>query len=407
MSLLNKLGVGEVEVSGLRVLVRVDYNVPMSSGVIQDPRRILATVPTINLLLSRGAKIVTLLSHLGRPAGEVVSKYSLKPLIPCLSKALGREVIFAEDAVGAESLINSSPEGTVVLCENVRFHAEEEGKNTNEKPIAEFRGELSKLGDVFVLDAFAAAHRAHSSVVGVDLPVRAAGLLMQKELEYFGKALESPARPFLAILGGAKVKDKIQLIHNLLDKVDAMIIGGGMAFTFLKVAGIDIGASLFDDEGAKIVPEILQKAAEKNVTIHLPSDFVLASSFSADADTQVATSAQGIPEGWMGLDCGPQSNVEFAKVISQSGTVVWNGPLGVFEFPAFASGTKSGMDALIAATNNGTVSIIGGGDTASAAEKFGAAELVSHVSTGGGASLELLEGKQLPGVVALTDKSSL
>jgi phosphoglycerate kinase len=301
----------------------------------------------------------------------------------------------------------------VLLLENLRFHVEEEGKGVNaegakfkasKEAVASFAASLTRLGDVYVNDAFGTAHRAHASMVGVNLPVRASGFLLKRELEYFSKALEAPARPFLAILGGAKVADKIQLIMSLLDKVDEMVIGGGMAFTFKKVAGVAIGDSLFDEEGAKLVPGILAAAAAKGVKIHLPTDYVAADKFAADAATRTVSDAEGIPAGWRGLDVGPASSAAFCAAVGRARTIVWNGPAGVFEMPAFAAGTKALAEAVAAATaKNGAVSIIGGGDTATAAAMFGVEDKVSHVSTGGGASLELLEGKQLPGVTALTD----
>ena len=324
-------------------------------------------------------------------------------------------MVFLPDCVGAEveaACANPAP-GTVFLLENLRFHVEEEGKGVNaagekfkakKEDVAAFAASLTKLGDVYVNDAFGTAHRAHASMVGVKLPQRASGFLLKKELAYFAKALEAPARPFLAILGGAKVADKIQLIENLLDKVDEMVIGGGMAFTFKKVAhGVSIGDSLFDAEGAKLVEGILAKAAAKGVKIHLPVDYIAADKFDKDAATKLVTDAQGIGAGWRGLDVGPESAAAFSKVVERSKTIVWNGPAGVFEWPAFAAGTKSMAEAVVKATQGGAISIIGGGDTATAAEMFGVVDKVSHVSTGGGASLELLEGKELPGVTALTD----
>jgi len=320
-----------------------------------------------------------------------------------------------DDCVGdkVEQACANPESGSIILLENLRFHAEEEGKGKDEDgnkitPSAEevqaFRSSLSKLGDVYINDAFGTAHRAHSSMVGINLPIKAAGFLMDKELVYFSKALDNPERPFLTIMGGAKVNDKIQLIMNLLDKVDEMIIGGGMAYTFNKVLyDAKIGTSLYDEEGAKIVKDIMAKAKEKGVKIHLPVDSVTADAFSATANTGVATVQNGIPDNLMGLDIGPQTQVDFASVVKNAKTIVWNGPMGVFEFEAFANGTIAVMDAVVEATKAGATTIIGGGDTATAAVNFGAAEKVSHVSTGGGASLELLEGKTLPGVAALND----
>jgi len=302
----------------------------------------------------------------------------------------------------------------VFLLENLRFHPEEEGrvvnldgsikKSTNEE-VAHFRSQLSKLGDVFINDAFGTAHRAHSSMVGVDLPVKAAGLLMKKELEYFGKVLENPTKPFLSILGGAKVSDKIQIILSLLDKVDEMIIGGGMAYTFKKVIdNCEIGKSLFDVEGAKIVSKIMEKAKEKNVAIHLPIDFVIADKFDANAEIKIVSDSEGIPPDWMGLDIGPKSIQLFTEIVGRANTVIWNGPMGVFEFEKFSEGTKSVMDALVSGTQRGAICIVGGGDSAAYAAQSGKDILVSHVSTGGGATLELLEGKPMPGCTALSSK---
>lgn len=400
------------DIDGQRVLLRVDFNVPMKDGAITNTQRIDGAIPTIQAALDAGAKCVILMSHMGRPGGNVVPKYSLQPVVEVLEKRLGTSVTFLNDCVGTavQAACANPTKGSVILLENLRFHIEEEGKGTDSegekikaspKSVENFRDELTQLGDVFVNDAFGTAHRAHSSMVGVNLPAskRFAGLLMCKELEYFAMALDNPKRPFLAILGGAKVSDKIQLIDSLLDKVDEMIIGGGMAFTFKKViSGMAIGNSLYDGEGAKIVKDIMTKAEEKNVQIHLPCDFVCADKFSPDAATKVATDVEGIEEGWMGLDCGEKSNIVFAKVISRAKTVLWNGPAGVFEYDAFANGTKSLMDAVVKATEASAVTIVGGGDTATCCVKFNTEDKISHVSTGGGASLELLEGKVLPGV---------
>ncbi len=291
----------------------------------------------------------------------------------------------------------------MILLENLRFHAEEEQTNESDA-VKAFRSSLTRLADVYINDAFGTAHRAHSSMVGVDLPIKAAGLLMKRELDYFEKALNQPSRPFLAILGGAKVSDKIQLIENLLDRVDEIIIGGGMAYTFKKqMTGMKIGSSLYDEEGAKIVGKILDKAKQRNVTIHLPTDHTTGDKFAADAQVAVSIDAEGIPDGRMGLDIGPASAQAFADVVARAKTVIWNGPMGVFEFEAFAKGTKAVMDAAVKATAAGTLVIVGGGDTATAAAKMGTVKSLSHVSTGGGASLELLEGKALPGVVALNN----
>ncbi|OMH79422.1 Phosphoglycerate kinase [Zancudomyces culisetae] len=419
MSISNKVSVRDVDVSGKRVLMRVDFNVPLDSNqVITNNARIVAALPTINCVLDKGAAGVVLMSHLGRPDGKRTEKYSLKPVSVELEKLLNRKVTFLEDCVGeeVEKTCRNLSGGQVVLLENLRFHIEEEGSvkdkqgnktKAKEEDVKEFRRQLTSLGDVYVNDAFGTAHRAHSSMVGVDLPVKAAGLLMEKELAYFAQALEKPGRPYLAILGGAKVSDKIQLISSLLDKVDIMIIGGGMAYTFLKVTeNMAIGDSLFDQAGSEIVGKLMEQAKAKNVKIILPTDFVIADKFAPDANTSVVTTKDGIPQGWMGLDIGPDTRKAFADAISSAKLIVWNGPCGVFEFDKFALGTKATMDALISATKSSSdvVSIIGGGDTATAAAKWNVEDQFSHVSTGGGASLELLEGKTLPGVAALSNK---
>lgn len=411
-----KASIRDINVSGKRCLVRVDFNVPQdkATGAITNPQRIVAALPTLEYLLEQGASLV-LMSHLGRPNGERVPQFTLQPVAAKLEEMLGRPVKFLDDCVGpeVEAACAALQPGEVILLENLRFHIEEEGKAKREdgtKIVADpaavetFRASLTKLGDVFVNDAFGTAHRAHSSVVGVALPHKVAGFLMQKELDAFDAVLDNPKRPLLAILGGAKVADKIPLISNLLDKADAIIIGGGMAYTFKKIKdNLAIGESLFDAEGAKIVPELMAKAAERGVAIHLPTDFVCADRFAADAATQFADDVTGIPDGWMGLDCGPKSTSAFCDVIAGAGTIVWNGPAGVFEFDQFAAGTKAMAEAVAKATAAGAISVVGGGDTATAAKKFGVADKVSHCSTGGGASLELLEGKTLPGVATLDD----
>ena len=397
--------ISDLDLAGKRVLMRVDFNVPMQDGKITNPARIVAALPTIQYALEKGASVV-LMSHLGRPEGQRVETDSLAPVAKALEGLLGRSVRFLNDCVGPEieRVCSDLKPGTVVLLENLRFHKQEESKKQDDPAVQAFRASLTRLGDVYVNDAFGTAHRPHSSMVGVKLPA-AAGFLLQKELEYFGKALDNPERPFLAILGGKKVKDKIQLITNLIDKVDEMIIGGGMAYTFKKVCeGMSIGKSLFDEEGAKIVKDLLAKAEAHNVKVHFPTDYVIADSFSATATTKAATDQTGIPEGWEGFDCGPESRKRFREVVQRARTIVWNGPVGVFEFEIFAEGTKDLAMAVANATKSGATTIIGGGDTATAAEMFGVADKVSHLSTGGGASLELLEGKDLPGVAALPDK---
>jgi len=415
---LRKLGIQDLgleNVENPRVFIRVDFNVPMKGGKITNNQRIVAALPTLQYALEKGASII-LASHLGRPDGKRVESMSLKPVAKELESLLNKPVIFLDDCVGPEvekatSKENLAP-GSVVLLENLRFHAEEEGSGVNEagekfKPSADsvkaFRESLSKLGDFYVNDAFGTAHRAHSSMVGTTHEKKAAGFLMKKELDYFARALENPEKPFLSILGGAKVSDKIQLIDNLLDKVDEMIIGGGMAYTFKKVVfGVNIGSSLFDEKGAEIVKNLVEKAKKNNVKLHFPVDYITADSFKEDAKTGTADDESGIPDGWQGLDCGPKSRELFAEVIGRAKTIIWNGPVGVFEWDNFDAGTRAVMDAVVKATENGATTIIGGGDTATCAAKYGVEDKLSHVSTGGGVSLELLEGKTLPGVAILS-----
>ncbi|XP_075691955.1 phosphoglycerate kinase 1 [Rhinoderma darwinii] len=416
MSLSTKLTLDKVDVKGKRVVMRVDFNVPMKNNQITNNQRIKAAVPSIQHCLDHGAKSVVLMSHLGRPDGvPMPDKYSLAPVAKELKSLMKRDIVFLKDCVGAEveaTCADPAP-GTILLLENLRFHVEEEGKGkdaagnkTKADPakVEAFRASLSKLGDVYVNDAFGTAHRAHSSMVGVDLPQRAAGFLMKKELDYFAKALENPERPFLAILGGAKVKDKIQLINNMLDNVNEMIIGGGMAFTFLKVLNnMEIGTSLYDEEGAKIVKDLMAKAEKNSVRITLPVDFTTADKFDENATTGQASVSTGIPAGWMGLDCGPESMKLFVEAVGRAKQIVWNGPVGVFEWDKFAKGTKAVMDKVVEVTGKGCITIIGGGDTATCCAKWDTEDKVSHVSTGGGASLELLEGKVLPGVASLSN----
>ena len=406
----------DLTLSGQRVLIRVDFNVPQdkATGAITNNQRIVAALPTIRYALEQGAAVV-LMSHLGRPDGQKVAKYSLRPVAAELEKLLGRPVTFLDDCVGPAVEAACAPgalkPGDVVLLENLRFHIEEEGKakqadGTSKKAdpaaVAAFRASLSKLGDVFVNDAFGTAHRAHSSMVGVNLPQKAAGFLMEAELKAFGKVLDHPDRPLLAILGGAKIADKIPLIKNLIEKADKIIIGGGMAYTFYKqLQGVKIGNSLFDAEGAKIVGELVEKAKARGVELIFPVDFIAADKFSPDANTQPADLTTGIPDGWEGLDAGPKSIELYRAAILGSKTIIWNGPAGVFEFEKFAGATQAMADAIAEATANGATTVVGGGDTATAAKKFNVADKVTHCSTGGGASLEFLEGKVLPGVAFL------
>ena len=404
----------DLDLVGKRVFMRVDFNVPQDkkTGAITNNARIVAALPTIKYALENGASVV-LASHLGRPDGQVIEKFSLKPIAAELEKILGQPVAFATDCVGpvAEAAAAALKPGQVLLLENLRFHIEEEGKvkledgtsvKADPEKVKAFRDDLSKLADVYVNDAFGTAHRAHSSMVGVTLPIKAAGFLMEAELKAFAKVLDNPDRPLLAILGGAKIADKIPLIKNLLDKADKIIIGGGMAYTFHKVLrGTPIGASLYDPEGAKIVEELVTKAFARNVELIFPIDFICADKFAPDANTQPGDLATGIPDGWEGLDAGPKSIELYRQAILSSKTIIWNGPAGVFEFDKFAGATKAMADAIAEATANGATTIVGGGDTATAAKKFNVADKVTHCSTGGGASLEFLEGKALPGVVFL------
>ncbi|KDN53355.1 putative PGK1-phosphoglycerate kinase [Tilletiaria anomala UBC 951] len=419
MSLSNKLAINDLDLKDKRVLIRVDFNVPMDGDKITNPQRIVAALPTIRYAIEQKPKAIVLMSHMGRPDGQPNAKYSLKPVAAELSKLLdGTDVKFLPDCVGTETeqAVASASNGQVFLLENLRFHIEEEGKGKNAqgekakadpKDVEAFRTSLTKLGDVYVNDAFGTAHRAHSSMVGVQLDQRASGFLMKKELDFFAKALENPDRPFLGILGGAKVSDKIQLIENMLDKVNSLIICGGMAFTFKKtLEGVKIGNSLFDEEGSKKVSELIEKAKKNNVKVVLPVDYVTADKFAKDAQVGSATDKEGIPDGWMGLDAGPESRKLFEQTIKTAKTILWNGPAGVFEFENFAAGSKACLDACLQAEKNGSTVIVGGGDTATVVANYKAEDGISHCSTGGGASLELLEGKTLPGVAALSEKKA-
>jgi phosphoglycerate kinase len=382
----------DLEVQGKRVLVRVDFNVPMQDGQITDDRRIRESLPTIQYLLERGAKVI-LMSHLGRPKGKPDPQYSLRPVAERLSELLGRPVRFLEDCVGeaVEQAVQAMAPGEVVLLENLRFHPEEEANDDG------FARALARLGDLYVNDAFGSAHRAHASTEGIAhyLPA-VAGFLMEKELRYLGSVLTQPERPFVAILGGAKVHDKIGVIQNLLPKVDRLLIGGGMAFTFLKAQGYEIGRSLLDSDSLEFARRVLQEAGQKIV---LPVDVVVAPSPEAETQAQVVPVDQ-IPPDQMGLDIGPQTVARFREIVRSARTIVWNGPLGLFERAAFAEGTRGVLQAV---AESGATSILGGGDTAAAAEQLGFADRITHISTGGGAALEFLEGRTLPGVAVLMD----
>ena len=394
---MNKKTIEDIEVSGKRVLVRCDFNVPLDGTKITDETRIVAALPTIQYLLDHNAAVI-LCSHLGRPKGEFNMKYSLAPVAERLSEKLGKKVVLAKDVIGedAKKCVAAMKPGDVVLLENLRFHKEEE------KNVPEFAKALADFADIYVNDAFGTAHRAHASTEGVAhyLPA-VAGYLIGKELDVMGKALENPARPFVAILGGAKVSDKIGVINNLLEKVDTLIIGGGMSYTFQKALGGTVGNSLCENDKLDLAKEMLEKAKAKGVRMLLPVDNVCGQEFSNDT-MRITVHSKQIPDGWEGMDIGPNTQALFAAEIANAATVVWNGPMGVFEFPNFAAGTRAIAQAL--ADNQNCVSIIGGGDSAAAVEQMGYADKMTHISTGGGASLEFLEGKELPGVAALNDK---
>ncbi|ADH98632.1 phosphoglycerate kinase [Salisediminibacterium selenitireducens] len=394
---MNKQSIRDIDVKGKRVFCRVDFNVPMSEGQVTDDTRIRAAIPTIELLVEKGAKVI-LASHLGRPKGQVAEDLRLDPVAKRLSDLMQKEVYKVDEVVGsdAEKAVNGLEEGDVVLLENVRFEAGEE------KNDAELAKQMAALADVYVNDAFGAAHRAHASTEGIAKHIPAvAGLLMEKELEVLGKAMANPERPFTAIIGGAKVKDKIGVIDNLLDKVDNLIIGGGLAYTFIKAKGYEIGTSLLEEDKIDLAKQFMEKAEKNNVNFYMPVDAVIAKEFGADVEADTVD-IDKIPADQMSLDIGPKTLETYRKVISESRLVIWNGPMGVFEFEKFAAGTKGVAEALAEAEN--AYSVIGGGDSAAAVEKFHLADKMSHISTGGGASLEFIEGKELPGVVALNDK---
>ncbi len=388
----------DLDVRGKRVLVREDYNVPLDENQnITDETRIQATLETVRWIINAGGKLV-LMAHLGRPKGKPDPKQSLAPVAKRLAEILGKPVVLAPDCVGeeTEAVVGRMKDGDIVLLENLRFHKEEEANDP------EFAAKLAKLGDVYVNDAFGTAHRAHASTVGVTAHFKqnAAGFLMEKELKYLGDALEKPARPFVAIMGGSKISGKIDVINNLLPKVDTLLIGGGMAYTFFKAMGLEIGKSLLEEDKIDLARELLSKAGKKIV---LPVDTVIADAFDNNANTKVVKRDE-IPAGWEGVDIGPATVKEFSDIIKSAKTIVWNGPLGVFEMPNFAKGTAAIAYAVAEATDRGSISVIGGGDSAAAIAQAGLAERMSHISTGGGASLEFLEGKVLPGVAALTQK---
>jgi phosphoglycerate kinase len=398
---MSKLSIRDLEMNGKRIFMRVDFNVPLDGARVTDDTRIRETLPTIEFARQRGAKVV-LASHLGRPKGKPDPKYSLKSVAAKLAELTGAAVDFAADCVGAvaEGKSRALSNGGVLLLENVRYHAEEEANDEN------FSRQLAALCDgLFVCDAFGSAHRAHASVVGITRFVKqsAAGLLMERELNYLGKALSNPERPFVAVLGGAKVSDKIEVVENLMRVADAVLIGGGMAYTFLKSQGLPIGNSLVEADKLDLGRRLLAEAKERNFRFLLPTDHVLGAAFKADTETQI-TSVASTPDGWMGLDIGPETVAKYAAELARAKTIIWNGPMGVFEMPAFSKGTLEIACAVALATAHGATSIVGGGDSVAAIHAAGLADKVSHISTGGGASLEFLGGRKLPGVEALTEK---
>ena len=396
MNTANKMSVKDIDVAGKKVLVRCDFNVPLKEGVITNDKRIVAALPTIKYLKDNGAKVI-LCSHLGRPKGEWLPEFSLAPVAKRLSELLECEVRMSKDVIGedAKDISATLKEGEVALLENVRYYKEE----TKNAP--EFAKELASLAEIFVNDAFGTAHRAHASTTGVaDYIPAVCGFLIQKEIEVMGKALDNPVRPFVAVLGGAKVSDKIGVITNLLEKVDTLIVGGAMAYTFLKAEGHNVGISLCEEDKLELASELLAKAKEKGVSLLLPVDHIAADKFDENAEP-VAVEGKDIPEGLMGMDVGPKSVELFKEAVKNAKTVIWNGPMGVFEFKNFAGGTFAVAEA-IAETD--CISIIGGGDSVAAVTKLGFADKMTHISTGGGASLEFLEGLELPGIAALNEK---
>lgn len=402
---MSKKNLQEIDVRGKRILMRADYNVPLDEkGQITDDARIVETLPTLKYLIEQGAAVV-LMAHFGRPKGKTVPSMSLAPVAQRLSELLQKEVRLTPAPVGEETqkLVEALPAGEVLLLENLRFHPGEEANSE------EFSEQLARFADVYVNDAFGAAHRAHASTEGVTRVLQAqgkpcvAGLLMARELEYFESALTKPARPFVAILGGAKVSDKIDVIRNLLPKVDTLLIGGAMSFAFFKARGFEIGESLFFEGDDQVASELLEFAKQENYDLRLPTDLLVADRDAEDAQTQIVA-MDAIPADRMGMDIGPETRAEYAAIVSEAKTVLWNGPMGRFEVKPFEVGTRALAEALAHATEKGALTIIGGGDSAAAIKQFGLTEKMSHISTGGGASLEFLEGKDLPGVVALDDK---
>jgi 3-phosphoglycerate kinase len=395
---MKKMTVRDIDLTGKRVLVRVDFNVPLDGETVTDDTRIRAAIPTLKFILDQNPRAIILMSHLGRPKGEPNPKYSLAPVAPVLADLLGKSVEFVDDTVGpeVEQAAEALPEGGVLLVENTRFYA---GETKNDPDLS---ARMAMLGDVYVNDAFGSAHRAHSSTVGVadHLPA-VAGLLMEKEIDYLATALEQPEKPFIAILGGAKVSDKIAVIEALLGKVDRLLIGGGMANTFLKARGVEMGNSLVEGDAIDTAKTLLDNGSNKLV---LPIDAVIGDKFDNDAERKTINLADGVPDGWSMYDIGPKTVQAYSEILRNGRTIVWNGPMGVFEMPNFAEGTYAIAGVLSQQTSRGAVSIIGGGDSAAAVEKSGLADKMTHISTGGGASLEMLEGKTLPGLACLKDK---
>lgn len=394
---MKKKTISDVSLAGKRVLMRVDFNVPLKDGHVEDDTRLVGSLPSIRKVIADKGKLI-LMSHLGRPKGKPTAEFSLKPVAGRLADLLGMSVKMAPDCIGSEveAMVASMKEGEVLLLENLRFHKEEEANDPA------FAKQLACLGDVFVNDAFGTAHRAHASTEGVThyLPVSVAGFLIEKELKYLGEATANPKRPFVAILGGSKISGKIDVLENLLNKVDTVLVGGAMIFTFFKAEGLPVGTSLVEDDKLDLAKSILRKAKEKGVKLLLPTDVILADKFDAAANTKTV-SVGDIEDGWMGLDIGPETVEAYRNEVLGAKTVIWNGPMGVFEIEKFAKGTMEVAKALAEATNKGAITVIGGGDSASAIAKAGLEDKVTHVSTGGGASLEFLEGKELPGIAAL------
>ena len=418
---MNKLTIKDLVENNLtynkKILIRVDFNVPMKDGSITNNQRIIASLPTIKYLIENGnTSSIILVSHLGRPNCVISEKFSLKPIHKELEKLLNKKIIFLKDfrQNNLAKIWTNNEKGQIFLFENVRFNIPETGKyklnneiiKCNNADIELFKNLLNSICDIFINDAFGTSHRGHSSMVFSKHNINACGLLVEKELLFFNRALNNPKKPLLCILGGSKVSDKIKLIYNLIDKANDIIIGGGMAYTFKKVIfNVNIGNSLFDVDAENIVVDIMNKAQEKNVNIHLPVDHVIADNFSNNSNIKIVNDEEGIGDGWMGLDIGPLSIKYFSKVIFDSNTIIWNGPMGVFEFENFNNGTKKILEAVCDETNKGKLTIVGGGDTATAVKMFNCEDKITHVSTGGGASLELMEGKELPGISILSNKN--